>query len=199
MLKRMRQRWPGERAGRWNLMWWIASRAWTKWVSKDFESFGADSLLVLPCWLYGVDGIRIGDRVQIGPSCRLGALGGAKLVIGDKSELVAACSLFAQTEGIEIGTGVLMAPNVQIYDAQHAIADTERPIRLQGVARGGKVYIRDGAWLGANVVVMPGVTIGCNAVIGANSVVTKDIPDYAIAAGSPAAVRSSNRREAQAR
>ena len=80
-----------------------------------------------------------------------------------------------------------MAPNVQIYDAQHAIADTERPIRLQGVARGGKVYIRDGAWLGANVVVMPGVTIGCNAVIGANSVVTLDAY-FATAAGIPAKV-----------
>ena len=45
-------------------MWWIASKAWTKWVSKDFESFGADSLLVLPCWLYGVaeSGLAIGSR-----------------------------------------------------------------------------------------------------------------------------------------
>lgn len=63
-------------------------------------------------------------------------------------------------------------------------------IRAQGFDDVGEVHIRDGAWLGANVVVLGGVTIGRNAIIGANSVVTRDVPGYAIAAGAPATVRS---------
>jgi acetyltransferase-like isoleucine patch superfamily enzyme len=147
-------------------------------------------VLILPCSVHGADHIRIGDRVQIGQGCRLGALRGAKITIGDECEIVGGSSFFAQTEGIEIGSGVLMAWNVQVYDAQHETAAPEKPIRVQGMAKGGRVRIRDGAWLGSNVVVLQGVTIGRNAVVGANSVVTKDVPDFATAAGIPAKVIS---------
>ncbi len=57
---------------------------------------------------------------------------------------------------------------------------------LQGLRDVAEVRIGAGAWLGQNVVVMPGVTIGCNAVIGANSVVTSDVPDHSVAVGAPA-------------
>jgi acetyltransferase-like isoleucine patch superfamily enzyme len=194
-LERLRREWP-RRVRRWNLLWWYASKAWTKWVSREFESFGSDSLFVLPCWLFGEENISLGDRVQVGPLCRIGALRGAKITIGDECEIVGGSSLFAHTEGIEIGQGVLMAWNVQIYDAQHETATPDKAIRAQGVTRGGKVRIGDGAWLGANVVVLQGVTIGRNAVVGANSVVTKDIPDFATAVGSPAVV--TNRRSMSA-
>jgi lipopolysaccharide O-acetyltransferase len=185
---RLRGRWPEDRVRRTNLLWWHASRAWTRWVRREFGAFGSNSLLVLPCWVFGAGAITVGDRVSIGQCTRLGALEGAAITIGDECEITGGSSLFAQTEGIEIGRGVLMAWNVQIYDAQHETAAADRPIRDQGLARGGKVRIRDGAWLGANVVVLQGVTIGRNAVVGANSVVTSDIPDFATAAGNPARV-----------
>lgn len=188
MLDRLRGRWPEDRVHRSNLLWWYASKAWTRWVSSEFGAFGSDSLLVLPCWVFGARDITLGDRVLIGQCTRLGALDGAKLTIGDDCEITGGSSFFARTEGIEIGRGVLMAWNVQIYDAQHETAAADRPIRDQGLARGGKVRICDGAWLGANVVVLQGVTIGRNAVVGANSVVTADIPDFATAAGVPARV-----------
>ena len=188
MLDRLRRQWPEDRVRRSNLLYWFASKAWTKWVRRDFGSFGSDSVLVLPCWVFGAGDITVGDRVQIGQCCRIGALGGAKITIGDECEIVGGSSFFAQTEGIEIGRSVLMAWNVQIYDAEHESAAADRPIRVQGLGRGGKVRIRDGAWLGANVVVLQGVTIGRNAVVGANSVVTSDIPDFATAAGIPAKV-----------
>jgi acetyltransferase-like isoleucine patch superfamily enzyme len=144
--------------------------------------------MVLPVWVFGSRDITVGDRVLIGQLTRIGALGGAKITIGDECEITGGSSLFARSDGIEIGRGVLMAWNVQIYDAEHETSDPARPIRDQGLARGGKVRIRDGAWLGANVVVLSGVTIGRNAVVGANSVVTADIPDFATAAGVPAKV-----------
>jgi acetyltransferase-like isoleucine patch superfamily enzyme len=190
MLDRLRGRWPADRVRRSNLLWWHASRAWTSWVRREFGAFGSNSMLVLPCWVFGAGEITVGNGVSIGQCTRLGALDGAKITIGDECEITGGASLFARAEGIEIGRGVLMAWNVQIYDAQHETAAFDRPIRDQGLARGGRVRIRDGAWLGANVVVLQGATIGRNAVVGANSVVTSDIPDFATAVGVPARVIS---------
>lgn len=188
MLDRVRRRWPKSRLAGSNLAWWLISRTWTRWVARDFEAFGPGSIMLLPCAVAGPDRVSIGAHVEFGPMCRMGALHGARLRIGDRCEIVGGSSFFAQGEGIEIGSGVLMAWNVQIYDSHHETADRSRPIREQGVARAGRVTIRDGAWLGANVVVFPGVTIGRNAIIGANAVVTRDVPDYATAVGAPARV-----------
>lgn len=189
MLRRAGAEWRKGRLRRWNLAWWLASRAWSRWLAREFRSFGAGSVFWLPCSLFGVENISVGELVQVGPGCRMGTLPGAELTIGDTTEIVGGSSFFALTAGIEIGRGVLMAWNVQIYDALHASEDRDRPIREQGLMRAGRVRIGDGAWLGANVVVLPGVTIGRNAVIGANAVVTKDVPDYATAVGNPAVVR----------
>jgi acetyltransferase-like isoleucine patch superfamily enzyme len=70
----------------------------------------------------------------------------------------------------------------------HAFDDSARAVLEQGVTRVGPVEIGDGAWLGQNVVVGPGVRIGRSAVIGANSVVLDDVPDHAVAVGAPARV-----------
>jgi acetyltransferase-like isoleucine patch superfamily enzyme len=91
-------------------------------------------------------------------------------------------------EGVEIGENVLIASNVFITDHNHQFNDTSMPILKQGVVSKGKVYIKENCWLGNNVTILPGVTIGRNAVIGSNSVVTKDIPQNCVAAGIPAKV-----------
>ncbi|WP_420063936.1 acyltransferase [Microbacterium marmarense] len=70
----------------------------------------------------------------------------------------------------------------------HGFDDPTIPIRDQALTRIAPVRIRRGAWLGQNVVVMPGVEIGAGAVIGANSVVTSDVPPRTIAVGAPARV-----------
>nr|BDT26853.1 acyltransferase [Bacteriovorax sp. HI3] len=90
-------------------------------------------------------------------------------------------------KSVKIGKMVLTANNVFITDNYHAHEDHLTPIMLQEVKFKGDVEIGDGSWLGENVCVM-GVKIGKNCVIGANSVVTKDIPDYSIAVGSPARI-----------
>ena len=69
----------------------------------------------------------------------------------------------------------------------HNYQDPSRPIRLQGITA-RPIRIAEGAWIGANVVVTAGVSIGRNAVVGAGSVVTRDVPDYCMAAGNPARV-----------
>ena len=86
---------------------------------------------------------------------------------------------------IKIGNNCQMAPNVAIYTAGHPV----HPVSRNSMYEYGKeVTIGDNVWLGGNTVVCPGVHIGSNVVIGAGSVVTKDIPDWCIAAGNPCKV-----------
>lgn len=107
--------------------------------------------------------IRIGDRVSISGYCTITAI-----------------------SSVIVEESVLMARYVYISDHSHSVRDPDRPILAQGVTPPEPVLIKSGAWLGQSVVVCPGVTIGRNAVIGANSVVRHDVPDYCVAAGVPA-------------
>ncbi len=84
-----------------------------------------------------------------------------------------------------IGDNCQMAPNVAIYTAGHPVhPDTRNTLYEYGI----EVTIGDNVWIGGNTVICPGVHIGSNTVIGAGSVVTKDIPDWVIAAGNPCRV-----------
>lgn len=86
---------------------------------------------------------------------------------------------------VKIGDNCQMAPNVAIYTAGHPVhPDTRNTMYEYGI----EVVIGDNVWIGGNSVICPGVTIGDNAVIGAGSVVTKDIPEWCIAAGNPCKV-----------
>lgn len=86
---------------------------------------------------------------------------------------------------ITFGDNCLLAPNVSIYTAGHPIhPDSRNSLYEYGI----DVTIGDNVWLGGNVIVCPGVTIGSNCVIGAGSVVTRDIPDWSLAAGNPCRV-----------
>lgn len=92
------------------------------------------------------------------------------------------------TKQIVIGDDVLISDRVFITDSQHGFQDTTLPISLQPLYSPGPVEIGSGTWLGIGVSVMPNVKIGRHCVIGANAVVTHDIPDYHIAAGIPARI-----------
>lgn len=86
---------------------------------------------------------------------------------------------------VKIGDNCLLAPNVAIYTAGHPVHPDTRASMYE---YGKEVTIGDNVWIGGNAVICPGVHIGNNVVIGAGSVVTKDIPDLAIAAGNPCKV-----------
>lgn len=86
---------------------------------------------------------------------------------------------------IRIGDNVMLAPNVAIYTAGHPIhPETRNTLYEYGI----EVTIGDNVWVGGNTVICPGVHIGSNTVIGAGSVVTRDIPEWVIAAGNPCRV-----------
>lgn len=87
----------------------------------------------------------------------------------------------ASRSGVRIGSDVYLAPHVRFHASGHDLDDLERHI-------GAPIVIGDRCWLGAGVVVLPGVAVGADSVVGAGSVVTKDVPPGSIAVGSPARV-----------
>jgi acetyltransferase-like isoleucine patch superfamily enzyme len=109
----------------------------------------------------------------------------ASLFIGAGTKVNAYCNFRFRSGRITIGRNVLLAQFVTILANTHRYADRNTPILQQGVDV-ADVEIGDDAWLGVSVVVMPGVRIGKGAVIGSNSVVTRDVGEYEVWAGSPA-------------
>lgn len=134
--------------------------------------------------------IWIGQNVYINDQTWLACLPfenhQAALRIGDGSYIGRFCHFYA-TSRIEIGKKVLIADKVYLADNQHGFKDITIPVIDQPVTQTAPVIIDDGAWLGENVCVI-GARVGKQSVVGANSVVLKDIPDYCIAAGAPARI-----------
>lgn len=89
--------------------------------------------------------------------------------------------------GVSLGSHVIMGPDVKIYARNHRTDDLTVPIQLQGKVQ-KHTTIGDDVWIGANVVVLPGVVVGDHAVLAAGAIVTKDVPDWAIVGGNPARV-----------
>jgi acetyltransferase-like isoleucine patch superfamily enzyme len=89
--------------------------------------------------------------------------------------------------GVSIGRKVLIAPHARIMAVNHAFDDPSRPVMDQGITGTG-IVIEDGAWIGAGATILDGVRVGCGAVVGANAVVTRDVPAHTLAVGIPARV-----------
>jgi virginiamycin A acetyltransferase len=135
--------------------------------------------------------IVIEDDVVIDAFVKIKPAGGSgDVVIGRGSVINSGCVLYTGN-GIRIGRNVLIAANCTLAPANHAFGDRARPIRSQGFqpSRGG-IEIGDDVWIGANVVLLDGARIGSGSVIGASSLVRGELPEFCIAAGVPARVRS---------
>lgn len=161
-------------------------------ISGAFAHFGRKTVLMYPIRLSGEERIAIGDHVFIGPGSWLQTLPDAEnasvaVSIGKGSSFAGACVVSA-VRSVTLEENVLLARNVYISDHSHKYTDIDLPVMAQGLDKIQPVLIKQGAWLGQNVVVCPGVTIGAGSVVGANSVVVKSIPDHCVAAGAPARV-----------
>jgi acetyltransferase-like isoleucine patch superfamily enzyme len=161
-------------------------------ISGAFASFGSQTVLALPVRISGEKRIRVGNRVFMGAGSWLQTLtddsnSDVAISIGDGTSIAGNCVLSA-VRGVILEEEVLLARNVYISDHIHRYTDLSQPVLAQGVDKIAPVLVKRGAWLGQNVVVCPGVTIGRGAVIGANSVVNEDVPDFCVAVGTPARV-----------
>ena len=162
---------------------------------RRFGSFGSGSLIMWqPTTIFNEQYISIGRDTLIGPAISLsaGMVPGQECItnpvvsIGDRC-LIGRGSGIVGHFSIEIGNDVWTGHNVYITDQNHGYEDISRPISQQSQPERA-VKIGDGSWLGYGSVVLPGVTIGRHVVVGANSVVTHDLPDYSVAVGVPARV-----------
>jgi acetyltransferase-like isoleucine patch superfamily enzyme len=131
--------------------------------------------------------LEIGEHSLLEPHVWLTAPDDARIRIGSGSFLNIAV-MVASVGLVEIGDHCMFANGCFITDANHRFDDPERPVPWQGFSSKGPTRVGDNVWCGANVVITSGVTIGERSVIGANSVVTSDVPPFSIAAGAPAKV-----------
>ena len=162
---------------------------------KRFHSFGEGSIIMYPfANVYNEHYVKIGSSTTIGPNVSLAAgmvpgqscLTNPVVEIGDRC-LIGRDSGIVGHLGIHIGNDVWTGHRVYITDQNHGYQDVTRPISTQTQAE-RPVRIGDGSWIGTGSAVLPGATIGKHCTIGANSVVTGDIPDYSVAVGAPARV-----------
>ncbi len=114
---------------------------------------------------------RFEPRIEIGRGCFL------------NNDVQVSCA-----RRVTLAPDVMLAERCFLADNNHGYRDPDRSIRAQPLETPGELFVGEGSWLGANVVVAGRVTIGKHCTIGANSVVLDDIPDYSVAAGNPARV-----------
>ena len=180
-------------AGRSTLGWLFeTARFWLSHHVGRWRAFRKFGVLLQPgAVILQADGIQIGARFKISSGCRVICQDpeqGSRLVIGDDVLLNTGVIINADCGGrIRIGNKVLLGPNVVIRAAGHRFGDLQQPILAQG-HEPGSIDIGDDVWIGANAVILPNVRIGSGCVVGAGSVVTRDLPDHAIAMGVPARV-----------
>ncbi len=133
---------------------------------RNLAALGARSYLNKRASLRSPENISIGSGVSIGPDSRLWASPGAKLYIGDKA---------------------LFGPNVLILTSNHGSAEGDLAMIDQPwIER--DVHIGADVWIGANAVVLPGITIGDHSIVAAGAIVTKDVAAYSVVGGVPARV-----------
>lgn len=122
---------------------------------------------------------RCGSNVNIEKN----AVFSPRTEIGNNSGIGVNAHLYGK---VIIGDHVMMAPDCIIYVRNHRFDRLDIPMCEQGSTEERPVKIESDVWIGGRVIILPGVTVGRGAIIGAGAVVTKDVPDYAIVAGNPA-------------
>jgi len=157
---------------------------------RDFKFFGKNSSLIFPFKIDGARYIEISSKVHISSNSWIAAIvkSDARPIIKiGKETTIARFAHFVSCNEINIGEYVLIAEKVYITDNLYSFDDISIPLKFQPLKSIGRVVIGDNTWIGENVCII-GVSIGKRCVIGSNSVVLSDIPDYSVAVGSPARV-----------
>jgi len=135
-----------------------------------------------------VDGrLEVGAGTVLEPNVWITCPAPARIRIGGGSFLNIG-TMVASMELVEIGEHCMFANGCFVTDGDHRFDDPDKPVPWQGFTTKGPTRIGDNVWCGANVVITSGVTVGERCVIGANSVVNRDLPPHSIAAGAPAKV-----------
>ena len=142
-----------------------------------FEDFSEIHGLCSDGLVFG-DNVTISRGVMIRPSSYYGGDLGSGLTMGDHSS-IGPYGYIGCSGKITIGSNVMFGPKCSLFAENHVFSDTESTIKSQGVKQKG-IIIEDDCWIGSNVVILDGVTVGKGSVIGAGTLVTKDVPPGSI-------------------
>ena len=137
--------------------------------------------------------ISIGDNVRIGRSTNIFThperRDSKEIILRIEDDVhIGNYNIIGVRKSVILEENVMLGPWVMIMDHTHHYEDVEIPIKSQPMTDGAPVHLEKGCWVGAYVFISPNVTIGRQAVIGAHSIVNRDIPPYSVAVGSPARV-----------
>ncbi|QWH09086.1 acyltransferase [Bacillus mycoides] len=161
-----------------------------KLKNKNAISFGSGVTLEDYVFLDGLstEGLKIGNNVKVGSYTIIACSGSLKSLgkgvrIGDNSG-IGDFSFLGAAGGIQIGNNVIMGQNVRFHSENHKFDRVDIPIKEQGVTNKG-IIVGDDCWIGSGSVFLDGVQVGEGCVIGANTLVNKDIPPYSVAVGNP--------------
>lgn len=171
------------------------------YIGAELKSISEGYLFEFPSVLKGGKYIEIGKQFSARARLRIeawdhyhGADYNPKILIGDNVNVNFDCH-FGAINRIEIGNNVLIGSRVLIIDHNHGLTDKES-LNLPPVYRSlfskGPIIIENNVWIGEGVAILPNVRIGENSIIGANSVVTKDVPPNCIVSGVPAVIIKQN-------
>ena len=171
---------------------------YTKIIRYQFGRWGAKSRIELHAKLDSPHLVYIANNVYICEHAWLNANddrgdGAPTLMIAEGVYIGRFVQINAWQK-VVIEKNVLIADRVFISDADHRYDVIKTPILLQGAFFKGAVNLKEGCWLGTGCCILPGVTVGKNSVVAANSVVTKDVPDYTVVAGAPGKIIKSLER-----
>lgn len=176
----------------WNQSNW--QRLQRKIIKQSFAQCGPDAWLELPVFITGSENIYIGNHFGARSNLRIEAISNyrdcnysPKIEIGDNVHIESNCHIGC-IKSVKIGNGCLIASRVFITDHFHGNIAKEEfvlPPLLRPLFSKGPVIIGNNVWIGEGAVILPGVTIGDNAIIGANSVVTHNIPLNSVIGGIP--------------
>jgi acetyltransferase-like isoleucine patch superfamily enzyme len=171
----------------------LRCKVYTVFLSPLFFSTGKSVSICPPFRYANLSLIKLGNQVVIHRDVWMQVVAcdstnpSPRLILKDNVSIGMGATISA-AQKIIFEEGVFTARNVYVSDHRHEFGDISVPIRSQGIGDIAEVKIGKGSWLGQNCVILPGVTIGMHCVIGANSVVNRNIPDYAVAAGAPVKV-----------
>jgi len=154
---------------------------------RKFRSCGENLRVGQQVTIVNPRGIAVGNKAQLGRGSILGAKEGGRLKIGDGFCLGQNSVVDASYGYIEIGNGCLISRNVYVTANIYSYERLDCPIRYQGHTA-GRIIIGDYVWIGVGAVILPGIKIGKNAIVGAGAVVTHDVKEATIVGGVPARV-----------
>lgn len=153
-------------------------------TKEDFTKLGQNVIFENNVLVFHPENIEIGNNVYVGHNTILKGYYKNKMLIGDDTWIGQSC-FFHSAGGISIGRAVGIGPGVKILTSEHKANDLSKPILFSDLDL-APVVIKDGTDIGIGSIILPGVEIGEGVIVGAGSVVTKDIKDYTIVAGNPA-------------